>query len=212
MSNVITTNSADIPLKEKQVIFDTAAKTISIDIDGERIPLSGSPASSSGFEFEFSVDAADWHSEQTEEDKWLRLRAKGENDSAWSEPIRLFAGAKGEKGDKGDKGDPGSSALEEVYVPSAAYMDLSVEGGKRYVIGGRSDTDFPPETLTILSVEDSPLESEIVVTFASVFIQFSFPASLGWIGEPSFEAEKSYIVSIRHNIAVACEYIPGDDA
>ena len=164
MSNVITTNSTDIPLKEKQVIFDTAAKTISIDVNGERIPLAGS--SSSG-------------------------------------------------------GSSSGGGLEDVFVEVGFFYDdsdteydgfdtLTVECGKRYII---TTNDGNVECVGRILLGDTTQECEIWLvdtsTYEPTHWMLAFPTSLGWIGEPSFEAGKSYIISIRNNVAVAAEYTPG---
>lgn len=52
------------------------------------------------------------------------------------------------------------------------------------------------------------IESEIWITIPDG-MTLIFPETLAWIGEPTFEAGKSYIINIRHNVAVACEYTPG---
>ena len=176
MSNVITTNSTDIPLKEKQVIFDTAAKTISIDINGERIPLGS--GSSTGSDDIINSDSS------------------------------------------------GGSGLEDVIVEVGYFFDdsgtteiegfdtLTVEGGKRYII---TTTAHSVECVGSILVGDTTRECEIVLTDKSneeggVFWSLSFPDSLGWIGEPSFEQGKNYIINIRNNVAVAAEYTPGVEA
>ena len=62
----------------------------------------------------------------------------------------------------------------------------------------------PVSTLDIATVETSL--DEIVLQFtAGDGVSISFPASLAWVGEPSFEAGKTYIISIVNNIAVAAE-------
>ena len=93
-----------------------------------------------------------------------------------------------------------------VNVNSAnGEVSLSVEANARYVVKSAITK------LTVTSVANSNLESEIQFTAGSS-ITVELPASLGVIGEPSFEAGKSYIISVKNNIAVAAEYTPGVSA
>lgn len=66
-------------------------------------------------------------------------------------------------------------------------------------------------SLKVSAVVDSSMESEIQFTAGSS-ITVELPAALGVIGEPTFEAGKSYIISVKNNIAVAAEYTPGVSA
>ncbi len=71
-----------------------------------------------------------------------------------------------------------------------------LESGKYYYL------DYPIQmTLGVTSVEKS--FSEIIVEFEYTSGTVSFPDTLKWIGNPSFEAGKTYIISIINNIAVA---------
>lgn len=57
MSNVITTNSTDIPLREKQVIFDTTKALMSIDVADTRIPLTGEYTAMEVYAHDFDITA-----------------------------------------------------------------------------------------------------------------------------------------------------------
>jgi hypothetical protein len=62
----------------------------------------------------------------------------------------------------------------------------------------------PVVSLDIATIETSL--DEIVMQFtAGDGASISFPASLAWINEPTFEAGKTYLISIVNNIAVAAE-------
>lgn len=78
------------------------------------------------------------------------------------------------------------------------------------VAGNRSYRYTQPLTsLTIESVENSPLESEIIFT-AGDTITASIPASVGVVGILTILAYKSYVLSIKNNILTVAEYIPGE--
>ena len=109
-------------------------------------------------------------------------------------------------------GGSSSGGIMEDVIYHDPFTDVvileNIEGGKRYICHNETRDEL---YFTVKSVEDSPLESEIVLsTDASAFgIVASFPDTLGWIGEPSFEVGKSYIINIRNNVAVCSEYTPG---
>lgn len=103
----------------------------------------------------------------------------------------------------GEKGGSGSSAtMSTVTDNTSTTASLAIASCVRKVF------TQPLTSLTVSSVVDSEEESEIVFT-AGTGITVSFPESLGFIGEPSFEAGKSYIINIRNNVAVCAEYSPG---
>ena len=53
---------------------------------------------SSGMECEFSKDGSEWHSQQAITDRLMHMRLRGSESGAWSDPIGLIAGPKGERG------------------------------------------------------------------------------------------------------------------
>ena len=53
---------------------------------------------SSGMECEFSKDGSEWHSQQAITDRLMHMRLRGSEAGAWSDPIGLIAGPKGERG------------------------------------------------------------------------------------------------------------------
>lgn len=121
----------------------------------------------------------------------------------------------------GGSGGGGSSSggglvLTDVDVEVKTLIELDVVGGTRYLCGVDADgstidpAHTSPQDLQILSIGDTSVECQIWIHFGvnSTAIVHT-PASLNWIGEPSFESEKSYIISIQNNVAVACEYTPG---
>ena len=99
-------------------------------------------------------------------------------------------------------GGGGSGGGQSTVTSGATTATLNVEPNTRYVFSNAVTK------LTINSVVDSALESEIQFTAGSS-ITVELPASLGMIGEPSFEGGKSYVISFKNNIAVAAEYTPG---
>ena len=125
----------------------------------------------------------------------------------------------------GGSSSGGGNGLEDVVVEVGYfYFDddsteydgfntLTVEGGKRYII---TTNNYNVECVGRILIGDTTRECEIWLTDTSdyepTYWMLSFPDSLGWIGEPSFEAGKSYIISIRNNVAVAAEYTPGVEA
>ena len=99
----------------------------------------------------------------------------------------------------------GSAVMEDVviYENEDADYSFSVEGGHRYILDGEV------VNCVYVYIENSSAESEIWFTSGSDGASFFFPETLGWIGEPSFEAGKSYIINIRNNVAVCAAYTPG---
>ena len=85
---------------------------------------------------------------------------------------------------------------------SSSDVTIAVLGGTHY--------DFlqPLSGLTIASVQNSHNESEIQFTGGTA-VDVDIPVSVSVIGEPSFEAGKSYIINIRDNMLVSAEYTPG---
>ena len=63
----------------------------------------------------------------------------------------------------------------------------------------------PINELTLSTVADSTLESEIQFTVADSGAKISFPASVGIIGSMEFMAGKKYILSIKNGFAVSGE-------
>lgn len=98
-------------------------------------------------------------------------------------------------------GSSGSSGQNTVNSGATTAV-LDIDANTRYVFSN------PVIKLTVNSVANSTLESEIQFTAGSS-ITVELPASLGMIGEPSFEGGKSYVISFKNNIAVAAEYTPG---
>ena len=90
-----------------------------------------------------------------------------------------------------------------IYENEDADYSFSVEGGHRYILDGEV------VNCVYVYIENSSAESEIWFTSGSDGASFFFPETLGWIGEPSFEAGKSYIINIRNNCAVCAAYTPG---
>jgi hypothetical protein len=99
-------------------------------------------------------------------------------------------------------GNPSGGVMTEVVNSSSTTATLTVAAGLRYVF------TKPLTSLVVSKVENYAYESEIVFT-AGTGITVAFPETLGWIGEPSFEAGKSYIINIRNNVAVCAAYKPG---
>lgn len=52
----------------------------------------------SGFDLQFSSDLAEWHETQTDADTHFRFRSEASETSAWSEPVMVPAGPKGDQG------------------------------------------------------------------------------------------------------------------
>ncbi len=60
---------------------------------------------------QFSADGTNWHDTQATTDKYFRQRSASDVSSAWSNPIKLPDGAKGDKGDPGTNGSPGQNGV-----------------------------------------------------------------------------------------------------
>lgn len=87
---------------------------------------------------------------------------------------------------------------DKMQLVSANTTLTSLAANTYYVFSA------PVVSLNIATVETSL--DEIVLQFtAEDGVSISFPASLSWVGEPSFEAGKTYLISIVNNIAVAAE-------
>ena len=99
-------------------------------------------------------------------------------------------------------GGGGSSQTTVTNSSSTAAVIGSLAANTRYVYTKALTS------LKVSAVVDSSMESEIQFTAGSS-ITVELPASLGVIGEPTFEAGKSYVISVKNNIAVAAEYTPG---
>lgn len=102
---------------------------------------------------------------------------------------------------------PFTAGMEDVVLEQGA-MNMTVEkieAGKRYLL---RNLKMPVASLTVNEVENSSVETQIWF-HTEIRMTVAFPASVGWIGEPSFEDNKFYIISIQNNVAVACEYTPG---
>jgi hypothetical protein len=99
-------------------------------------------------------------------------------------------------------GGGGSSQTTVTDSNSTAAVIGSLAANTRYVYTKALTS------LKVSAVVDSSMESELQFTAGSS-ITVELPATLGVIGEPSFEAGKSYIISVKNNIAVAAEYTPG---
>jgi hypothetical protein len=92
-------------------------------------------------------------------------------------------------------GGAGGAAMQLVSADST----ITALSANRYY-----QFSAPVSALNIATVETSV--DEIVLRFtAGDGASISFPASLAWINEPSFEAGKTYLISIVNNIAVAAE-------
>lgn len=52
----------------------------------------------SGFDLQFSSDLVEWHETQTDADTHFRFRSEASETSAWSEPVMVPVGPKGDKG------------------------------------------------------------------------------------------------------------------
>lgn len=140
--------------------------------------------------FEYSADGTHWHRGCTSEDLFLRVR-HGENGTP-SGSVSLAVASRD------------NNVLEDVPVSAVdGIWNLDVEPNCRYILASGG------EELVVGNIAESSLESEIWIPAAAIPVTVSFPSALGWIGEPSFEAGKSYIINIRHNVAVCSEYTPG---
>jgi hypothetical protein len=97
--------------------------------------------------------------------------------------------------------------LQDVVIEqSAMNIDMEkLEAGKRYLL---RNLELPVAGLTVSEVENSSVETQIWFR-TEINMTLALPASVGWIGEPSFEDDKFYIISIQNNVAIACEYTPG---
>ena len=116
-------------------------------------------------------------------------------------------------------GSSGSSepwVMEEVIVNGveAETVEFQVEGGKRYILKHNYGMD---EYFSCTAVEDSPLESEIVIYYpATVEMHFEgIPASVKFTGvEPPGDSDENkemyYVISIRNNEAVCAEFSLGE--
>ena len=65
----------------------------------------------------------------------------------------------------------------------------------------------PLTQLTIESVENSVLESEVIFTAGSS-IKVTIPESVAFVSTPSLINNKRHILSIKHNTAVLVSYSP----
>ena len=81
-------------------------------------------------------------------------------------------------------------------------VDIHLEGNK-YYFQNEEAGDSIVEGLSVASVEQTL--SEIIIRFRYISGGVSFPDTLQWIGTPSFESGKTYVISIVNNIAVAGE-------
>lgn len=98
----------------------------------------------------------------------------------------------------------------KVYVEAqTSFIDdtstevvMSVKGNRSYKY------TQPLASIAIESIENSPLESEIIFTTGNTFTA-SVPASIGVVGILTLLANKSYVLSIKNNILTAAEYTPG---
>lgn len=80
---------------------------------------------------------------------------------------------------------------------------IDIAANRRYVF------TQPLTSLTIQSVEDGALESEVQFATGSS-IQVVLPASLAIVTEENFQPNKHYIISIKNNIAAIASYTPGE--
>lgn len=98
----------------------------------------------SGMECEFSKDGIEWHTSQTVSDRVMHMRLRGSESGAWSDPIGLIVGP---------KGDPGSNAYCYVAYASDASgngFSLTPANGLKFraeihpasVIAEPQETDF----------------------------------------------------------------------
>lgn len=145
MSNIITKNISDVPVKEKQVLFDVDNGDLYLDFNGERIEIGG--------------------------------------------------------------GETYTGLVDATMQPTGDALTVeAMLGGFRYTVAA------PISTLTVDEVQLSSLESELWVTFVAgdTAPTVTFPVILSWIGEPSFEAGKSYIINICNNVAICAEYTHGE--
>lgn len=134
--------------------------------------------------FEYSSGGTSWHRDCTSADKFLRLR-HGENGT----PSNLM---------------PLPANLNETpWLMTACEVtgtasELTAAANCYYTFNA------PLTALTVTAVETSPAETVLKFTVGDS-ASISFPSSLSWVGEPSFETGKTYLVSIVNNIAVAAE-------
>lgn len=108
--------------------------------------------------------------------------------------------------------------LELVYAPgSGTIRSIDVKAGKRYFMGDwyegqQNVTDEQLNTignldvLEILSVENSPNESEIIFGFRDSTPTIYCPKGLNWIGDLTLQKSKTYIINIKNNEAIIAEY------
>lgn len=78
------------------------------------------------------------------------------------------------------------------------HVETGLQGGNYYYC------DYPVTILTFEGIEKTL--SEIIIQFTCAG-SITFPDTLKWIGSPSFEAGKTYVISIINNIAVAGEIV-----
>ena len=64
-----------------------------------------------GYDLEFSGDASDWHTAQTDSDEYYRFR-NNLLSSEWSDAVKMPRGLQGEPGPQGPKGDPGDTGSQ----------------------------------------------------------------------------------------------------
>lgn len=156
--------------------------------------------------FEHSTDGNSWHGTYCDGDQLMRIR-HGENGLP-SEALPLPAGPQGPQGEQGEQGPPFTLTEQHIDYDGVAPVLENMQSGHRYIF----DRTTQHISLDVSAVENSPLESEILITFDPAYTDtpaVSFPASVGFVGEPSFESGKSYIINIRNLIAVVAEYAPG---
>lgn len=79
-------------------------------------------------------------------------------------------------------------------------VDIHLEGNK-YYFQNEEAGDSIRDGLSVASVEQTL--SEIIMRFKYISGGVSFPDTLQWIGTPSFESGKIYVISIINNVAVA---------
>ena len=88
---------------------------------------------SGGFELQYSVDGEAWHSTQSADDLYLRLRLAGLEGATWSAASLIPRGKKGDTGDpgeKGDKGDPGAAGAQGIQGLKGDKGDTGATGEK----------------------------------------------------------------------------------
>lgn len=140
-----------------------------------------------------------------------RLDSAGEPTAAPSEylteaQVRALINASGVASINGKKGvvtlsaaDVGATPVMQIVSADSTITALSAN---RYY-----QFSAPVSALDIATVETSPDEIVMRFTVAADAVDFrpTFPASVEWVNEITFEAGKKYIISIVYGLAVAAE-------